>query len=122
MATVSVMKQSSSGVRCINMLHWCMIPAAITMRYVHTYMHNYVQNMHSAGISANQKPFGQLWSQACLFLLQLHIEVTGLCQTEAELRAAVRTPNMNTAFSGSGQKCVARGATVVSVLERAQRW
>lgn len=46
--------------------------------------------------------------------LQIHIEVTGLCQSDVELRSLVKTPNMNTAFSGSGQKCVQRNSTVVS--------
>lgn len=45
--------------------------------------------------------------------LQIHIEITGLCQSDVELRSLVKTPNMNTAFSGSGQKCVQRNSTVV---------
>ncbi|KAK9825963.1 hypothetical protein WJX74_001617 [Apatococcus lobatus] len=49
---------------------------------------------------------------------QVHIEVTGLCQSDTELRSLVRTPNMHTAFSGSGQKCVARGATVTMFPSR----
>ncbi|KAK9864201.1 hypothetical protein WJX84_000180 [Apatococcus fuscideae] len=43
---------------------------------------------------------------------QAHVEIIGLCAAEAELRPLAKVNNVLQAYSGSGQKCVAKGGTV----------